>query len=240
MRQIRSLLFGLLWSVWTVGGFGLLILVLIMVRARPVTVRALSRVWARGVLFLLRWLTGIEHVVQGAEHLPTSPCLIVCNHQSAWETIAFLLFVPDVAIVTKIELLKIPVFGSYLKRSPMIPIDRDSGSKAIRKMIEDGQAAVRAGRSILIFPEGTRQAPGTKIEFKRGVELLAAKLGVPVVPVAMNSGEYWLPGRQPKKPGVIVLQILPAIPSTTRATDAIAQAETAIQTALDRITPRRA
>ncbi len=238
MRQIRSLLFGLLWSVWTVGGFGLLILVLILVRARPETVRALSRVWARGVLFLLRWLTGIKHIVQGAEHLPTSPCLIVCNHQSAWETIAFLLLVPDVAIVTKIELLKIPVFGSYLKRSPMIPIDRDSGSKAIRKMIEDGQAAVRAGRSILIFPEGTRQAPGSKIEFKRGVELLASKLGVPILPVAMNSGEYWLPGRQSKKSGVIVLHVLPAIPATTRAKDAIAQAETAIQSALDRITPR--
>ena len=238
MRQIRSLLFGLLWSVWTVGGFGLVILVLIAVRARPQTVRALSRLWARGVLGLLRWLTGIKHVVQGVENLPTSPALIVCNHQSAWETIAFLLLVPDVAIVTKIELLKIPVFGSYLKRSPMIPIDRDSGSKAIRKMIEDGQAAVRDGRSILIFPEGTRQAPGTRIEFKRGVELLASKLGLPIVPVAMNSGEYWLPGQKPKKPGTIVLHVLPPIAVDVRAQDAVAQAEAAIQQALDRITPR--
>lgn len=235
MQKIRSLLFGFLWSLWTVVVFGLLLIVLIAVQAGPVTVRKCSRVWARGVLFLLRVLTGIRHEIHGAENLPKEPCLIVCNHQSAWETIAFLLVVPDVAIITKIELLKIPVFGVYLKRSPMIPIDRDSGTKAIRKMIEDGQAAVKDGRSVLIFPEGTRQAPGTKIEFKRGVELLAAKLGLPLVPAAMNSGEFWLPGNQPKRAGVIQLTILPAIPATTPAQEAVAQAEAAVQRTLDNL-----
>lgn len=233
MQKIRSLLFGFLWSLWTVLVFGPVLLVLILVQAGPKMFRSISRIWARGVLFLLRVLTGIRHEVHGAENLPKEPCLIVCNHQSAWETIAFLLIVPEIAIITKIELLKIPVFGTYLKRSPMIPIDRDSGTKAIRKMIEDGQAAVQHGRSILIFPEGTRQAPGTKIEFKRGVELLASKLGLPIVPVAMNSGEFWLPGNQPKKSGTIHLTILPFIPAGTPAQEAVARAEHAVQTTLD-------
>jgi 1-acyl-sn-glycerol-3-phosphate acyltransferase len=117
----------------------------------------------------------------------------------------------------------------------MIPIDRDAGTKALRQMVEEGQLALEQGRSILIFPEGTRQAPGTPIEFKRGVELLYSKLNAPLLPVAMNSGIFWLPGNQTKRAGVIRVSILPAIPAGQKPQEAIKAAEQQVQAALDKI-----
>jgi 1-acyl-sn-glycerol-3-phosphate acyltransferase len=234
MQTIRSYLFAGLWTFWT-AVFGLVLIGVIMLGSRPKMVRACTRVWASGVIFLLNWVVGITHQIEGLDNLPAEPCLIVSNHQSAWETITYLLFFPEVAIITKIELLKIPIFGAFLKRSPMIPIDRDAGTKALRQMVDEGQRALEQGRSILIFPEGTRQAPGTPIEFKRGVELLYAKLNAPLLPVAMNSGLFWLPGNQTKRAGVIRVSILPAIAAGQKPQDAIKAAEQHVQAALNLI-----
>ena len=234
MQKIRSILFAGFWTLWT-ALFGLILIGIIALGSPPKLVRACTRLWARGVIFLLKSIVGITHELSGMEHLPGQPCLIVSNHQSAWETITYLLFFPEVAIITKIELLKIPVFGAYLKRSPMIPIDRDAGTKALRQMVDEGQRAMEQGRSVLIFPEGTRQAPGTKIEFKRGVELLYSKLNAPLLPVAMNSGLFWLPGNQTKRSGVIRVSILPPIPSGMKPQEAIKAAEDQVQTALNKM-----
>ena len=234
MQTIRSNMFAVLWTLWT-AVFGLVLIGVIVLGSQPKMVRSCTRIWARGVIFLLKWIVGITHQIEGLDNLPSEPCLIVSNHQSAWETITYLLFFPEVAIITKIELLKIPIFGAFLKRSPMIPIDRDAGTKALRQMVEEGQLALEQGRSILIFPEGTRQAPGTPIEFKRGVELLYSKLNSPLLPVAMNSGLFWLPGNQTKRAGVIRVSILPAIPAGQKPQEAIKAAEQQVQAALDKI-----
>ena len=234
MQKIRSILFAGLWTLWT-ALFGLILIGVIVLGSRPELVRASTRAWARGVIFLLKWVVGITHQIDGLENIPGEPCLIVSNHQSAWETITYLLFFPEVAIITKIELLKIPVFGAYLKRSPMIPIDRDAGTKALRQMVDEGQRALEFGRSVLIFPEGTRQAPGTPIEFKRGVELLYSKLNAPLLPVAMNSGHFWLPGNQTKRSGVIHVSIMPPIPAGQKPQEAIKAAEQLVQAALNDI-----
>ncbi len=232
MQKIRSNLFAGLWTLWT-AVFGLVLIGVIALGSQPKMVRRCTRLWARGVIFLLKWVVGITHQIEGLENLPAEPCLIVSNHQSAWETITYLLFFPEVAIITKIELLKIPIFGAFLKRSPMIPIDRDAGTKALRQMVDEGQRALEQGRSILIFPEGTRQAPGTPIEFKRGVELLYSKLNAPLLPVAMNSGLFWLPGNQTKRAGVIHVSILPAIAAGHKPQEAIKAAEQQVQSALN-------
>ncbi|MEN9707751.1 MAG: hypothetical protein RIQ68_159 [Pseudomonadota bacterium] len=232
MQKIRSNLFAGLWTLWT-AVFGLILIGVILLGSRPKMVRACTRLWAAGVIWLLKWIVGITHRLEGLENIPAEPCLIVSNHQSAWETITYLLFFPEVAIITKIELLKIPVFGAYLKRSPMIPIDRDAGTKALRQMVDEGQRALEQGRSVLIFPEGTRQAPGTPIEFKRGVELLYSKLNAPLLPVAMNSGLFWLPGNQTKRPGVIRVAFLPSISAGQKPQEAIKAAEQQVQAALD-------
>jgi len=234
MQKIRSNIFAVLWTFWT-AVFGLVLIGVIALGSQPKMVRSCTRLWARGVIFLLKWIVGITHQIEGLDNLPSEPCLIVSNHQSAWETITYLLFFPEVAIITKIELLKIPIFGAFLKRSPMIPIDRDAGTKALRQMVEEGQLALEQGRSILIFPEGTRQAPGTPIEFKRGVELLYSKLNAPLLPVAMNSGLFWLPGNQTKRAGVIRVSILPAILAGQKSQDAIKAAEQKVQAALNKM-----
>ena len=234
MQKIRSNLFAISWTLWT-AIFGLVLGGIILLGSRPKMVRATTRFWAHGVILQLKWLVGITHEISGAENIPAEPCLIVSNHQSAWETITYLLFFPDVAIITKIELLKIPVFGAYLKRSPMIPIDREAGTKALRKMVDEGLQALEAGRSVLIFPEGTRQAPGTAIEFKRGVELLYSKLNAPLLPVAMNSGVFWLPGNQTKKSGTIRVSILPTLPADLKPQEAIKAAEEKVQAALNQM-----
>jgi 1-acyl-sn-glycerol-3-phosphate acyltransferase len=232
MQKIRSNIFAVLWTFWT-AVFGLVLIGVIALGSQPKMVRSCTRLWARGVIFLLKWIVGITHQIEGLDNLPSEPCLIVSNHQSAWETITYLLFFPEVAIITKIELLKIPIFGAFLKRSPMIPIDRDAGTKALRQMVEEGQLALEQGRSILIFPEGTRQAPGTPIEFKRGVELLYSKLNAPLLPVAMNSGLFWLPGNQTKRAGVIRVAIRPSVSAGQKPQEAIKAAEQKVQTALN-------
>ncbi len=163
-----------------------------------------------------------------------APCLIIVNHQSTWETLAALVLFPDVAVVAKRELLRIPVLGWYLQHSTMIVIDREEGSKALREMTVQGRAALAAGRSVLIFPEGTRKKVGAPIDFKRGVELLYRSLGVPVTPVVVNSGSFWPLGHGPKRPGRIVVSFLLAIPpglnasQFAMATSALMQSEVAV------------
>ncbi len=232
VQQIRSSLFSGLWALWT-AAFAPVILV-IWICGTPVTwVRRATRVWARGFLVVLNWVVGIDYVVRGRENLPSEPCLIVANHQSTWETIACLVLFPDVAIVTKKELVKLPVFGWFLRNSPMIIIDRESGSKAIRQMVEEGTAALAQGRPVLIFPEGTRSDPSARVEFKRGVELLYARLNCAVMPVALNTGRYWGTGNKVKSPGTIIVSCLPAIPAGMPPQAAMKQAEQMIQAELD-------
>jgi len=234
MQQIRSIVFTGLWTLWT-SLFAPVLGVIILLRVRPVWVRRWSRLWADGVLGMLKHVVGLDHVVRGSENIPAEPCLIVSNHQSTWETIAVLTLFPDVAIITKEELLRVPIFGPFLRLSPMITIDRESGSKAIRKMVEEGAKALAEGRSVLIFPEGTRSEPGAPVEFKRGVELLYGKLNCKMLPVAMNSGDFWRPGRQNKVAGTITLSCLPPIPAGENPSVAIKAAEAAVQAELTAI-----
>jgi 1-acyl-sn-glycerol-3-phosphate acyltransferase len=228
------LVFTGLWAVWTAAFLPALVVLWLAGSPEP-WVRSASRIWARGVLSGLRWIVGLTYVECGRENIPDVPALIVANHQSTWETIAFLVLVRNVAIVTKHELLAVPIVGWFLRRSPMILIDRESGSKAIRTMAEQGAAALAQGRSVLIFPEGTRSDPCARVEFKRGVELLYAKLNCPVQPVALNAGQYWGPGQTSKRGGAITVSYLNPIAPGRPPRATMKQAEQAIQEELDRM-----
>ena len=186
---LRSHVFYGLWGLWT-GLFGLLIPLLWIAGPPPRTVRGLTRIWARGILGLLSGVVGLRYEVRGGENSALTPGLIIANHELTWETLAALVLFPDVAIVTKQELLSIPIMGWYLRRSPMIMIDRDDGRKALRAMVEQGQEALAGGRSVLIFPEGARKQTGEPVEFKRGVALLYKTFAVPVLPVVVTSGRF--------------------------------------------------
>jgi 1-acyl-sn-glycerol-3-phosphate acyltransferase len=232
MAHARSLLFAAYWAAWTTLFLApLAVFLLSGSPERPI--RRATRLWARGILAGLRRIVGLRYVEEGRQHLPAAPCLIVANHQSTWETLAFLVLVPDVAIVAKRELLAIPVVGWFLRRSPMIVIDRGNGTQALRTMIDGGRAAVAAGRSVLIFPEGTRGGIGAPLRFKRGVELLYGRLGLPVVPVALNSGLFW-PGGTATRAGTVVVSYLAAVAPGLPAADFLRGTEEAIDRELDR------
>ena len=210
MRRIRSKLFDVALVLWT-ALFAPAAVALALCGTPERAVRRTARAWARGTLRLLGWCVGLTYVEEGQENIPTEPCLIVANHQSTWETFAFLALVPDVAIVAKQELLGIPVFGWFLRNAPMILIDRESGTKAVRKMVDESRTALAGGRSVLIFPEGTRRSASAKIEFKRGIEILYTRLGCRVLPVSVNSGHFWAPDRPYKRSGTIWVNYLGTI-----------------------------
>jgi 1-acyl-sn-glycerol-3-phosphate acyltransferase len=210
VQSIRSRGFDALLVAWTAMFLPALVLLLVLGRpTRPI--RATSRVWARGILFLLKWTVGLTHVEWGRQNIPDGPCLIVANHQSEWETIAFLTLVPNVAIVAKRELLAVPVMGWFLRHSPMIVIDRERGGSAIRHMLTEARKALAEGRPVLVFPEGSRKSVASDIEFKRGIELLYLQLGVSVVPVALDSGRFWGADLPFKRRGAITVSFLPSI-----------------------------
>ena len=210
MIYLRSRLFDLAFVLCTLL-FAPGIPVLWLRGSPEAAVRSATRLWARGALFGLRYVVGLNCFEQGRRPQMDRPHLIVSNHQSMWETLAFLVIFPDLAVIAKQELLRIPIFGWYLKHSPMIVIDRESGPNALRKMVEQGQKMSTMGRSVLVFPEGSRMPAREPVRFRRGVELLYARLGLPVLPIAVNSGLFWSPLHRCRLPGTITVSHLEPI-----------------------------
>lgn len=172
-----------------------------------------ARIWARLALAGLRPCCGISWEVTGLEHLPAEgPALIASQHQSAFDTLVWALLAPRFCYVVKRELTRIPLFGQTLVKSGMIPVDRTAGAAALRGVLRAGESAKAAGRQVVIFPEGTRVAPGVRHALQPGIAALAARMRLPVVPVVTNSGEHW--GRRAfrKRPGVIRVALLPPLP----------------------------
>jgi 1-acyl-sn-glycerol-3-phosphate acyltransferase len=208
MTTIRSLLFNLLFALWTALIFVLSLPTLVLPRS---AVWWMGGLWVRGALLLLRAIVGLGHRVRGVEHRVAGPAIYAAKHQSAWDTLVFPLLLEQPAYVLKQELIRVPLFGSYLKRCGMIPVDRQGGGSALKQLLRAARAAIADGRSILIYPEGTRIAPGERRPYHPGVAALYGDLGVPVVPVALNSGLFW--GRRSfrKKAGTITIEFLPPI-----------------------------
>ncbi len=168
--------------------------------------------WARLVLGGLRLLCGISWEVTGRERLPaTGAALIAPMHQSAFDTLVWLLLLPDCTYVLKLELTRIPLFGKLLLRAGMIAVDRSGGAAAMRDLIRRAGDAAAEGRQILIFPEGTRVAPGAGVKLLPGVAALAARTGLPIIPVATDSGHFWGRRALRKLPGTIRVAVLPPL-----------------------------
>jgi 1-acyl-sn-glycerol-3-phosphate acyltransferase len=177
-------------------------------------VMAVAQGWARLLLAGARRICGVDWVVTGHERLPASgAALIAPMHQSAFDTIVWLLLVPDCVFIIKRELTRIPLFGTLLLRGGMIPVDRLAGAAAMRALLRRAGAAVAEGRQIVIFPEGTRVTPGVSVKLQPGIAALATRTGLPVIPVVTDSGHYW--GRRSfrKHPGTIQIAVLPPLPA---------------------------
>jgi len=170
-----------------------------------------GRFWARCVLALLKAIVGLDGEIRGLEHIPSGPSIIAMKHQSAWDTLILPVILDDFAVVVKQELLLVPFYGWYAARAGSIAIDRRGGAGALRHMVRRARQAVAAGRPVVIFPEGTRTAPGQRLVYQPGVAALYQALQLPVVPAAVNSGLFW--GRRSfvKRPGRITLAFLEPI-----------------------------
>ncbi|MDI1288249.1 MAG: lysophospholipid acyltransferase family protein [Reyranella sp.] len=173
---------------------------------------AWSHFWIAFCLGWLRLTCRLTHRMGGLENLPAGPVIIASKHQSTWETLAFALLFPNAAIVLKRDLLFIPVVGWAMARAGHIGVERGDGASALRGLVRQAKAAVAEGRSILIFPEGTRTPVGSQPPYQVGTAALYRQLGIPVVPVALNSGVFWGRRKFIKWPGVIDVELLQAIP----------------------------
>lgn len=170
--------------------------------------------WPRFAMYAARWICGVRWEVKGWENLPDGPGVILSKHQSAWETLFFPSSMPrEVCFVYKRELHKIPFFGWGLALLKWIPIDRSKGKEAFAQVVKQGQERLDEGRWPILFPEGTRVAPGKMGRFKMGGALLAQRCNVPVIPVAHNAGDFWPRNSWRKQPGTITVSIGPVIPS---------------------------
>jgi len=207
---IRSLIFALAFyastAVFVVGGSFLLF------GPRRYAMMGL-KAHAIFSLWLLRWIVGTKMEVRGAEKLPPAPYLVASKHQSAWDTFALIPIFGDPAMVMKWELTLIPFYGWFSRKFEHVFVKRDRGPIALRNLIRDAQARASASREIVIFPEGTRRAPGAQPDYKSGAVALYEGLGLPCVPLALNSGLYWPRRKFLRYPGTIRARILPPIPA---------------------------
>jgi 1-acyl-sn-glycerol-3-phosphate acyltransferase len=208
MTALRSLLFNGFFYGWTavcvVAGLPLLL-------GPRRGIYYLGRAWAHPILAALALLCGLRHEVRGRENLPAGAVLIAAKHQSAWDTIIFSILLWDHSFVLKRELLWVPLFGLYLARAGLIAVDRQGGARALKQMVAAARRVAALGRPIVIFPEGTRVAPDQHRPYQPGVAALYSQLGLPVVPVALNSGLFWRRRSFLKRPGTITLEFLPPI-----------------------------
>ena len=204
MIFIRSLIFLLLQIIIT-PVFALLAL-LTFPLSRHMRYRIISQ-WAKLMLPLLQLVCGIRHEVRGIENMPKQSCIVMCKHQSAWETLALQKIFPPQVWVLKRELLWLPFFGWALALTSPIAIKRSDGKGAIKQLLKQGKERLAQGFCVVIFPEGTRVPFGRRGKYKIGGAMLAASSGVPVVPVAHNAGRLWGRNAFSKHPGLITMSI---------------------------------
>ena len=232
MTALRSLAFNVLAAVWT-AALALACLPLLVASRRSAA--WCVRLWALGLSWLLARVVGLGYEVRGLDRLPQGPVVVAANHQSAWESIMLHRILDDPAFVLKRELVWLPT-GWYAWRAGAIPIDRSGGAGALRAMVEAARRALGRGQSVVIFPQGTRTPPGVRRRYNPGVAALYMTLGVPVAPIALNSGHYW--GRKTflKRPGTVTVEVLPAIPPGLGRADFLHQLTEAIEGTADRLT----
>jgi 1-acyl-sn-glycerol-3-phosphate acyltransferase len=230
MVPVRSFLFNI-YSLF----LHLLILVgmLVLLPLPRRWMQATVRLWTRAIRLGLKYIVGLDYEVRGLENRPKGAAVFACKHQSAWDTFAFYVLAEDPNYIMKKELMQLPLWGWYARKCGAISIDRAGGAGALKRMVRDTQDRMAKGRQVIIFPEGTRTAPGTRHPYQPGVAAIDAATTAPVVPVAVNSGLFW--GRRSfrKRSGLITIQFLPAMPKGLKRAAFMAELEKRIETATD-------
>jgi 1-acyl-sn-glycerol-3-phosphate acyltransferase len=206
---VRSLTFIALFYLWSAA---VAIVMMPFLWAPRLWMAPLVRLWARVTMILVRVVCGVRVEFRGLQHLPRGAALIAAKHQCMFDTIAPVTLLADPAYVMRDSLLKIPFYGWYALKAGMIPIDRDGHAGALRAMLALAKARTRENRQVVIFPEGTRTAPGTRGAYKPGVAALYRVLGLACTPMATNSGVHWPAHGFLRRPGLVVYEFLEPLP----------------------------
>ena len=205
---VRSIVFNVAFYLNLLVHFIAAIPTLVMPRR---AILAVATFWGRANLWLLRVICGIKVEYRGVEKIPQGPLLVASKHQSLWETFALLPLFDDPAFILKRELLWIPFFGWYAWKAGMIPVNRGKRSLALADMTVRARVELGRNRQIVIFPEGTRRAPGAEPSYKYGIVHLYAETGVRCLPIALNSGLFWPRRSFLRYPGTVVVEVLDPI-----------------------------
>ncbi|MDO8788647.1 MAG: lysophospholipid acyltransferase family protein [Sulfuritalea sp.] len=236
MAVFRSLLFMLILLVvtppYTLG--------VILCRPLPHHMRRQTVVpWVNFVIWLVKHVLGIPYRLLGAENIPARATIVLAKHQSAWETFMLQEVFTDTVFVWRKEIKYLPFFGWALASIPMIETDRNATRSSLTRLVEQGRDRLDKGYTVIIFPEGTRAQPGSKNRYKVGGAHLAVETGTPVVPVALNSGEFWGRNALFKRSGTVTVSIGPAIdPTGLTASEVTRLAEDWIEAEMRRISPQ--
>jgi 1-acyl-sn-glycerol-3-phosphate acyltransferase len=229
---LRSLIFNVLFYVFLVLWILFALPTFLMPR------KAILRVagwWAQSNILLMRLICGTKVEFRGVEKIPQGSLIIASKHQSLWETFALLQFFDQPLYILKRELKFIPFFGWYIMKAAMIDVERDAGGKALRDMVRRAGKAVRDGRQLIIFPEGTRRPVEAPPRYKHGVAQVYKDCGVACLPVALNSGLFWPRRTFMRYPGTLVVEFLDLLPPGLSRDEFIDRVRDSIESATDRI-----
>lgn len=210
MTFLRSFFYQLCFLPWTLV-LSLAYLPLLILASRRFVQRC-AAFWLAGALRLQKLVLGLDFEIRDKDKLPPGGLIVAAKHQSAWDTMVFHALLADPAFILKKELLSLPFIGWYLRKTGQVAIDRKAGIKALKLMVEGARTALADNRQVVIFPEGHRQPPGMSGAYHSGVAMLYAAAGVPVLPVAVNSGLFWGRNAFLRRAGTITLQVLDPIP----------------------------
>ncbi|MCX7164003.1 MAG: lysophospholipid acyltransferase family protein [Betaproteobacteria bacterium] len=236
MAVVRSLLFMLILLLVT-PPYTLLV---ILCRPLPHHMRRQSVVpWVNFAIWLVKHVLGIPYRLLGAENIPAGAAIVLAKHQSAWETLMLQEVFKDTVFVWRKEIKYLPFFGWALASIPMIETDRSASRSSLRRLVDQGRDRLGHGYTVIIFPEGTRSQPGAKGRYKIGGAHLAVETGAQVIPVALNSGEFWGRNALFKRSGIVTVSIGAAIdPAGLTANEVTSRAEAWIEAEMSRISPQ--
>ncbi len=234
MQLIRSTLFNMFMAITAI----IIAIPALFLYPLPFSVRyAFISRWAKMNIWALNIICGLSYHVEGAENIPDSAVIVLCKHQSTWETLALQKIFGEQAWLLKRELLKIPFFGWGLALTEPIAIDRASRKEAMQQLIKQGQQRLDAKRCVVLFPEGTRIRAGKRGKYRQGGARLAINTGYPIIPMAHNAGEFWSKGSFVKKPGMITVKIGAAIhPEGKTSAELNIEVENWIESQMEEIT----
>ena len=232
MLAIRSILFTAFFMSFT--AYSLVIMAMCSPFPRP-AIHWVVGCWARTLVFALKWTVGLQFEVKGREFIVDGAAIYAAKHQSAWDTFIYFLIFKNPSYVLKKELHRIPLWGLAAKKYGAISVDRSGGSSSLKQLINDTKDRLKHNYSVVIFPEGTRSAPGRKLPYHPGIAAMYGATDVPVIPVAVNSGLFW--GRRSfiKRPGIITIEFLPPIEQGLKRRDFMEKLELTVEVTTDQL-----